>query len=415
MTRGPKGNGSVTQLPGGKWLVKIPVGKYSNGSPRYRHKTCATKAKARRWHTSLLTQRENQTLVAGPRQTLRQYASEVLLNRNDRVADRTRDGYFRNLRTHVFPALGSRPLSDIKPQELERLFSQIRQTRSASTVNNVRTAVSKVFSVAVRHDLVLFNPVARTQKAKRGEYDKTQVCLPWNKEEMRRALVAAKGTPMEAYLNVSLGTGMRRGEVLGLKWGDIDFEHQTVSIERTIHRESILQLDGSRISTVKVAPPKTASSRRVNQLARPILDILRRHELEQEMARQIAGAVWQDQDYVFTNDHGGPLDESNFYKRYVRFLKKHGLRHIRIHDQRHTFATILIEEDGGQLAAVSKALGHSSIAITMDLYANTALVETQATSRMSEIMFPEWGKVTPIKVPEPGKVGSIAPGSRRAN
>ena len=415
MTRGLKGNGSIIALPSGKWLVKIPLGSNPNGTTRYRTKTCVTKSEARRWHTSLLAQRENQTLVAGPRQTLRQYATEVLLNSNDRVADRTRDGYFRNLRTHVFPVLGSRPLSDVKPQELERIFSQIRRTHSASTVNNVRTALSKVFSVAMRHDLVLFNPVARTQKAKRGEYDKTQVCLPWNKEEMRQVLAAAKGTPMEAYLNVSLGTGMRRGEVLGLRWGDIDFEHQTVSIERTIHRECILQSDGSRISTVKVAPPKTASSRRVNQLANPILDILRRHELEQEMARQMAGAFWQDQAYVFTNDHGGPLDESNFYKRYVRFLKKNGLRQIRIHDQRHTFATILIEEDSGQLAAVSKALGHSSIGITMDLYASTARVETQATSRMSEIMFPEWGKVTPISVAAPGKVGSIAPGRRRAN
>jgi len=415
MTRGPKGNGSVLQLRSGKWLVKIPVGKYANGSPRYRHKTCATKAEARRWHASLLAQRENQTLVVGPRQTLRQYATEVLLNSNDHVADRTRDGYFRQLRKHLFPVLGSRPLSEVQPQELDRLFSQLRRSYSASTVNNVRTALSKVFFVAMRHELVHFNPVARTQKARRGEFDKTQVRLPWTTEEMLQVLAVAKGTPMEAFLNVSLGTGMRRGEVLGLKWNDIDFEHQTVSIERTIHRESILQVDGSRISVVKVAPPKTANSRRVGQLPRPILDILRRHQVEQEMARQVAGAAWEDQGYVFTNNHGGPLDESKFYKRYARFLKEHQLRHIRIHDQRHTFATILIEEDSGQLAAVSKALGHSSIQITMDLYASTARVETQATSRMSEIMFPEWGQVMPINVPGPRKVGSIAPGRRRSS
>lgn len=415
MKRGSKGNGSVTLLPNGKWLVKVPVGNYANGPSRYRHKTCATKSDALRWHRSLLAQRENQTLVAGPRQTLRQFATEVLLDANDRIADRTRDGYYRNLRVHVFPVLGSRVLSDIKSQELERLFSQIRRNHCASTVNNVRTALSKVFSVALRHDLVLFNPVTRTEKAKRGEYDKTQVRLPWSKEEILQVLAHAAGTPMEAFLTISLGTGMRRGEILGLRWGDIDFEHQTVSIERTIHRESILQSDGSRISTVKVAPPKTASSRRVNQLASPILDVLRRHQMEQEMARQVAGATWVEQDYVFTNDHGGPLDESNFYKRYKRFLEKSGVRHIRIHDLRHTFATVLIEENGGQLAAVSKALGHSSIAVTMDLYASSARVETQATSRMSEIMFPDRGKVAPIEVRAPRKIASIPPGGRRAN
>jgi integrase len=414
MKRGTKGNGSVSKLPNGKWLVKVPVGKHANGGSRYRSRTCATKAEAHRWHRSLLAQRENQSLVAGPRQTLRQFATEVLLDANDRIADRTRDGYFRNLRVHVFPDLGSHVLSDIKSQELERLFSRIRRTHSASTVNNVRTALSKVFSVAMRHELVLFNPVARTQKAKRGEYDKTQVRLPWSKEEILQVLAVAAGTPMEAFMTISLGTGMRRGEVLGLRWGDIDFQHQTVSIERTIHRESILQADGSRISAVKVAPPKTASSRRVNQLASPILDVLRRHQMEQEVARQMAGAMWVEQDYVFTNDHGGPLDESNFYKRYKRFLQQNGVRHIRIHDQRHTFATVLIEENSGQLAAVSKALGHSSIGVTMDLYASTARVETQATSRMSEIMFPDRGKVTPIEVRAPRRVASIPPGRRRA-
>ena len=135
--------------------------------------------------------------------------------------------------------------------------------------------------------------------------------------------------------------------------------------------------------------------------------------MEQEVARQMAGTTWVEQNYVFTNDHGGPLDESNFYKRYKRFLQKNGVRHIRIHDQRHTFATVLIEENSGQLAAVSKALGHSSIGVTMDLYASTARVETQATSRMSEIMFPDRGSMTPIEVRAPRRVASIPPSRRR--
>lgn len=208
---------------------------------------------------------------------------------------------------------------------------------------------------------------------------------------------------------------MRRGELLGLRWADIDFEHETVSIERTIHRESILQPDGSRARRVVVAPPKTANSRRVNQLSESVLDVLVLHQAEQEVARQMAGGTWNDFDYVFTNNQGGPLDESNFYKKYAGFLKDNGLRYIRIHDIRHNFATILIEEDGGQLASVSRALGHSSIGITMDIYAKTARVETQATSRMSEILFPERGKVEPISVDAPGRVGSIAPGHHRSS
>lgn len=414
MKRGPKGHGSITSLAVGKWLVKVPIGRSPNGATRYRTKTCSTKSEARRWQVSLLAQRQSQTLVAGPRQTLRQYAEEVLLNSNDRISDRTRDGYFRNLRKHVFPVLGSRILAEVKPQELERLFSELRRTRSASTVNNVRIALSKVFSVAVRHELVILNPVARTEKAKRGEFEKTQVRLPWSVEESLAALAAAKDTEMEPFITVGLATGARLGEILGLRWTDIDFASETVSFERTIHHESIHQRDGSIVRGVVIAPPKTASSRRVNQLTTPVLDVLRRLQVEQEVMRSGAGDAWFDMDYVFCTSQGRPLDESNFRKRYRRFLERNGLRYIRIHDLRHTFATVLIDDDTSHLASVSKALGHSSIGITMDIYAKTTRIETQATSRMSEILFPGREAMRPISVTAPGQAPSLRPGHRHS-
>ena len=256
--------------------------------------------------------------------------------------------------------------------------------------------------------------MALTKKAKRGEFEPTNVCLPWSKEEVAQALSAASGTSMEVPLTLAVALGVRRGELLGLRWQAIDFEYETVSIEETIHRESLIQRDGSTLSRVVVGPPKTASSRRVNQLSRPVLDLLRRHQLEQEIQKLSAGDKWVETDYVFTNKFGGPLDESKFAYRYRSFLKKHGIRPIRIHDIRHTFATLLIEEDPGQLASVSKALGHSSIAITMDVYASTARVDTKATSRMSEILFPSYGKITPISVIQPSRTKSSAPSNWRA-
>jgi integrase len=135
--------------------------------------------------------------------------------------------------------------------------------------------------------------------------------------------------------------------------------------------------------------------------------------MEQEISRQAAGNTWREEGYVFTNSVGGPLDESKFSKSWARFLKKNGLRHIRIHDLRHTFATVLIEEDGGKLASVSRALGHSSIAITMDTYARTARIETQAASRMTEIMYPDRGKQIPIEIPVPARSAPVGRGGRR--
>ena len=415
MKRGRKGDGSVTQKPNGKWLAKVPMGKKPGGNTSYCSKTCKSRSEAHKSRTKMIQERENRSLVAGPRQSLKQYSTEVLFNHNDRITDRTRDGYYRNLRKHVYPTLGAKPLKEVRPQEIEALFSQLRLQYSASTVNNVRTALSKIFTVAVRQELMLSNPVARTQKAKRSEFEPTQVRAPWSPEEAKEALEAASDTPMEAFLVLAMQTGMRRGELLGLRWSDFDFEHQTVSIERTIHFESILQRDGSTLRSVVVKPPKTATSRRVNQVSIPVINALRRHQIEQEVARQMAGSVWEDADYVFTNDHGGVLDESNFSKKWKRFLRNNGLRHIRIHDIRHGFATILIEDDPRHLAAVSRALGHSSVGITMDLYAKNARVDTHATARMSEILWPDLGKVESISVTAPANVGSLPPGHRRWN
>ena len=388
MKRSAKGLGTITQLPSGKWRVKVPVGKTAKGATRYRSKDCATKTKARSWQQQLITLRQQQQLLPGPKTTFKSFATELFLTPSDQVRARTNDGYFRNLSLHVFPVLGGKALDDIRPWEIEQLLKQLRKSRSASTVNNVRTAMSKVFNVAMRHELVLNNPVRRTEKFKRSEFEPTQVKLPWSQEEAQHALKCAEGTQLELFLTLVLSTGMRRGEALGLMWSDIDFEHQTVSIERSVHRESITQRDGSRIGQTVVTPPKTAQSRRVNQLTLPVIDVLRRHQLEQQISfNGLEGTSTPD--YVFTNSVGTLLDESKLSYRYRKFCSINKIRPIRIHDMRHTFATILIEDDARNIAAVSKALGHSSMSITLDIYGKTSRVESQAITRMGELLFPD--------------------------
>jgi len=389
MKRSTKGLGSVTQLSTGAWRVKVPIGKTASGVTRYRTKECATKSEARNWQRQLIALREQQKLVAGPRTSFRTFATEYLLAPSDHVRARTHDQYYRNLCNHVYPILGHRNLNDIRPWEIEALLKQLRKTRSASTVNNVRIAMSKVFSAAERHELVLNNPVRRTEKAKRSEFEATQVKLPWSREEAQYALKCAEGTSMELFLVLILSTGMRRGEALGLKWSDIDLDLCTVSIERSIHRESIIQRDGSTIAQTVVTPPKTAQSRRVNQLTLPVIDVLRRHQLEQQLVNLNGENGASASGYIFTNSIGGSLDESKMANRFRKFCRDNAIRQIRIHDMRHTFATMLINDDPRNIAAVSKALGHSSMSITLDIYGKTASVESQAIRRMGELLFPD--------------------------
>ena len=402
MKRAPKGLGSVSRLQNGRWLVKVPVGKTAQGATRYKSKIVGTKSEAKKWQNKFIALREQQQLVAGPRVTLKDYAVEVLLSPSDRVRARTLDGYYRNIRNHVLGRLGNKSLSDIQTRDVEALLKELRRTHSASTVNNVRIALSKVFTIAERHGLVLVNPVSKTEKAKRGEFEKTNVRVPWSVEEAQRALECASGQDMELFITLGLSTGMRRGEMLGLQWKDVDFESGTVSIERSIHRESIIQLDGSRRSEVVITPPKTAKSRRVNNLTLPVLDLLHRYRLEQEIAFSHCEVKPL---FVFTNRKGDPLDESKLSYRYRKFLKQNGLRYIRIHDLRHTFATILVTDDARNIAAASKALGHSSLAITLDVYGKTAQVETQATKRIGELLYPDRDRIVispSVEPPIPG-------------
>ena len=413
MSRAPKGNGTVVKK-GKKFLAKFPIGRLENPATgrcdtKYESQTFATKSEAQRWLNKMIAAKQNGQLAVGGKQTFRSYADQILLNGVLKVSPRTADGYYRNLRKHVYPVFGRKNLTEIEPSELDLFFSELRKTKAAPTVNAVRTAISAVFKNAMRQRKVTYNPVAHTSKAKRDPFEPTQVRVPWSEEEIREVLRAVEDKPFEAFFKLDISTGLRRGELLGLRWQDVDFENETASIEQTIHRESRTYSDGTSSSQVVIAPPKTASSRRVVRLSPPVLDALRRHKLAQDVNRAMAGDKWIDSGLVFTNSIGGPEDESNLYRRYLKFLEKHEIRRIRIHDMRHTFATVLISNDGGNLPGVSRGLGHSSLSITMDIYGKTAQVEDQAFCRMSEIVFPEYGQVFPKKVPPPQKPTSISP------
>ena len=279
-------------------------------------------------------------------------------------------------------------LTDIKVYDVDSLLTDLRRTRQADTVNNVRVAMSKVLTESVRHQLVASNPVKATKKMKRQEFERTGVQRPWSKDEVADVLRALEGSSIGAMVTLLLATGMRLGEAQALHWEQIDFANQTLSIEWTLSHLSLLQPDGSTIHGVSVRPPKTPQSRRIIQLEAPMFEVLTFHKTHQMNAETAAGTKWKDSGYVFTNQLGGPVSASNFRRKGVKLLRDSGLRLIRVHDLRHTFITLLVEESPDLLVPASRAVGHSSIKITTDRYAKTARIADQATKAMSNILFP---------------------------
>ena len=395
MTIGSKGLGGVYKGPKGTWIAKVPVGKYPNGKTQYVKESYRTKSEAISARAELIRRRESLEIVAGPRVSLQDWCEEIWRNGSDRISERTLDGYYRTLKKHVFPVLGHKALRDITTSDIQGLLHKLRYDYQANTVKNVRVALSKMFTVAIAHNRVKINPVRGTEKPVKGEYDPTTVQLPWSESEAADAMKALEGTKLYVPMLLMLSSGLRLGELLSLKWDDIDWDSHTISVSRTGSHVTILQPDGSTVYEWQERRPKTRTSRRTLQLSSPMIDELRVYQAEYEIAASALGEQWQGSGYVFVNEVGGPVDSSRFRKQFKRQLAKNGVRHIRLHDVRHTFATILIEKNGGMLPAVSKVLGHSTVSITMDVYAQTAKIDQQATLAMGDVVFPDRKKVSP--------------------
>jgi integrase len=398
--RSRKGDGQLIPLGNGRTQIKIPVGKKPNGDTIYKKQTVDAKD-AKRVRAEMLKERDAGTLSVGPRITFRAFAEEWLLGVHDDILDRTADNYLRVLRTHVFHRIGSKVLSDLRPIDIQRVLDEIRTTKAAGTTNNARTAMSKIFAEALRLDLVSVNPVHRTKKAKADPLEPTSKQPPWSVEELHTVMKAAENSPLEAFLAIMLSTGMRLGEVLGLQWSDIEFDYGIIHIQRTVSYDNKISADGSTTRQLSIRLPKTNSSVRMLRVPSPLLDILRAHHAMLEVERLSAGDTWSNEDWVFPNNVGKASDASKVRKTYQKFCAQHNIRHIRLHDIRHTAATVILNEDARLLAPASKMLGHSSTGITIGVYGSTARVEDQATEVLGKIVFPDKSFATLKQIAQP--------------
>jgi integrase len=389
MTRTTRGEGTIQALSGDAYLVKVPVGRYKNGVTRYKTSTCRTMREAKRVRREMLVDRDAGRLALGTQQSLRIFATQLLIRSVGEISRKTADNYLRNLRNHVFPILGGRLMSDIKTTDLEKLFADLSTTLSSRTITHIRTALSRVFSSAELLEIVPSNPVKRTTKPRRKEGEKTNVGQPFSKEEARNVLGAAakEGGWLNTYISVALGTGMREGEILGLKWGDIDFQSGAISVGRTASYESLLPEFGNVRHEFTERKPKAGSYRRLT-VASAVKEVLSVHREEQlEMAESRGWDVYGPESLVFLSKAGTPIDARSLNRQFRSFLDRNEIRRIRPYDLRHTFATAILTEDARHIASVAKALGHRDLSTTLRAYASTAPVQDQATAAIGELLF----------------------------
>jgi integrase len=265
-----------------------------------------------------------------------------------------------------------------------------REGLSTNTRKRVRGVLSVIFSQAERLELIPSNPVKRTTTPARQFGEPTQVREPLTPDEARTLLGSLTDHRLEAIVLIGLLLGLRRGEILGLKWTDLDPETQTLTVRRTLKEGSRYLKDGTGLTAPRFDGPKTRNSARTIPYPSAVAHALERQRSRQATWRLRAGESWQGSDLIFSNQLGGALWPSNVGQQWNRFLKSIGMRHLRLHDLRHSTATLMLET-GVPLEAVSQTLGHSSLVITKDIYAGyvPALINKATAQLATELLGPD--------------------------
>lgn len=353
MARRGHGEGSIYHRKDGRWAATITL-------ENHKRKTIYGHSRKEVQEQLKIALREQQqgTLVTAPQQTVAQYLKQWLENRQATVRIRTYERYEQLVRLHLVPTIGRIPLQKLTPQHVQSLYTQkIKGGLSRTTVNTLHAMLHKALEDALRWNLVARNVCDAVSPPQPDRYE----IQPLNKEQAQQLLAAAHGHPLEALIVLALATGMRRGELLALKWQDLDFSTRTLQVRRIYTRTA-----GNRYIE---AEPKTEKSRRSIALPALVVDLLLQHREKQSQVKQQAGEAWQEHDLVFCTSLGTPLNPSKVVDRYKALLKRAGLPDIRFHDLRHSAASILLGM-GIHPKVVQELLGHHQISMTMDIYSH---------------------------------------------
>ncbi|MEY9948079.1 tyrosine-type recombinase/integrase [Kitasatospora sp. GAS1066B] len=352
-SRQPNGASSISQDKDGRWHGYVTVGVKDDGRPDRRHVTRKTRPEITKAVRELEKKRDSGRVPkAGQRWTVQSWLTHWVENIAAlHVGENTIDGYRVAVYHHLIPGLGAHQLQKLEPENLELSYKKMQDNGSAAgTANQVHRTMRAALNEAVRRRHLTDNP-ATVAKAPTPDEEEVE---PYSVEEVQRLFAEAAKHRNTARWVIALALGLRQGEVLGLQWSDVDFVANVIRVRRGRLRPRYQHGCGDRCGRKPGYCPKKINIRRETKGTktragkRPIgvpdelMRLLLQHKRQQDRERVLARDLWVEKDYVFTSPTGEPLNPNTDYHRWKDLLRAAGIRDGRLHDARHTAATVLL-------------------------------------------------------------------------
>jgi integrase len=370
---------------GGRWSAVVDLPRDENGKRRRQwHSGYRTKKDADAALTEILSRLQKGDYVQPSKETLRAYLHEWLDSARANLKPSTWESYKMNVETHVIPRLGNVAMQALRTAQLNALYADLlREGRkrngsgglSARTVRYIHTIIHRALREAVAWGRLSRNVAIGAAVPKQTNRPEMRT---WAAAELRAFLEHVQGDRLHSTYLTAATTGLRRGELLGLRWQDVDLESGRLAVRQT------LIAVGYELSS---SDPKTTKSRRLIALDPVTIGALRTHRKAQLEERLRWGAAWQDNGLVFCREDGSHLHPDRFTDWFQEHVKAAGLPRIRLHDLRHTHATLALQA-GIHPKVVSERLGHSNISITLDTYSHAIpAMQEEAAAKVAKLVF----------------------------
>jgi integrase len=349
--RRKKGRGSIYQRSDGRWCAELTV---ENGRRKFIYG--ATAGDVERKLTAAKSMIDAGGSVGDDRLTVGMVLDKFIDEREHRVRARTIESYRYLVKHHIKPHIGSVRARTLSPADVQSFIAhRLRAKVSASLLHHVLAVLRMAFKLAVRWGLVLRNPA----DAVRGPKVERKELSPLDAEATKKLLVVAAKEPLGGIWLLAASLGLRRGEILGLTWDDVDLDAATLVVRH--------QLQGAA-KKAKLVAPKTKRAMRELSLSSGVVALLKERKRQQATEKLAAGEKWEDKlDLIFTGERGQALEGASVTKMHRRLCKDAEVRTVRFHDLRHGAATLMLEA-GVDPATLSATLGHSRVAFTLDTY-----------------------------------------------